>query len=444
VALELLIIEDDASLRTEIAGLLGDAGHSVAEASDGAEALKLVAQRRFDGVFCDIRLPRVGGMAVFEQLRRDAPATSVVLMTGFANVPDAKAALRGGAVEYLTKPFLSAQLMEVVARIEAASELRRACDAVEDGEIIGRSPPMLRLLDQLDALAASSAAVLLTGESGSGKELVARALHQRSERRAGPFVAINCAAVPEGLLEAELFGHEKGAFTGAIKKRDGRFKLADGGTLLLDEVAEIPAASQAKLLRALQEGAVQPVGADAPLTVNVRLISATHENLKELVAAGRFREDLYYRLNVLDLHVPPLRERPGDVPLLVAHLLRKWDRQHVTFSTRAWKALSAYPFPGNVRELAHALERALVLSRGEEIDLQHFPEDIGGGERPAPPSVDFRPLAVAMKEFERRYLLDALELAQGRRGRAAEILGISRKTLWEKLRLHGIGVAGED
>jgi DNA-binding NtrC family response regulator len=444
VALELLIIEDDAGLRAEIAWLLGEAGHTVSEASDGAEGLKLAAQRHFDGVFCDIRVPRIGGMAVFEQLRRDAPATSVVLMTGFANVTDAKAALRGGAIDYLTKPFLPAQLMEVVARIEAASELKRARDAVEDGEIIGRSPPILRLLDQLDALAGSSAAVLLTGESGSGKELVARALHQRSERRGGPFVAINCAAVPEGLLEAELFGHEKGAFTGAIKKRDGRFKLADGGTLLLDEVAEIPAASQAKLLRALQEGAVQPVGADEPLTVNVRLISATHENLKELVAAGRFREDLYYRLNVLDLRVPPLRERPGDVSLLVAHFLRKWERSDVTFSTQAWKALLAYPFPGNVRELAHALERALVLSRGVEIDLQHLPEDLVAWERPAPPFLDFRPLAVAVKEFERGYLLGALELAQGRRGRAAELLGISRKTLWEKLRHHGIGGSDEE
>jgi DNA-binding NtrC family response regulator len=445
VALDLLLVDDDADQRAVLAQLLGELGHSVREAADGVEALLLIAQEPFDGVICDVQMPRIGGMAVFERLRRDAPGTAVVLITGFANVPDVKTALRAGAIDYLTKPVHPDDLIEALTRIETAVTMRNECaGSPEDGEIIGRSPPILRLLDQLDAIAASTASVVLTGESGSGKELVAHALHQRSARKNGPFVAINCAAVPETLLEAELFGHERGAFTGAVKKRDGRFKLADGGTLLLDEVAEIPAASQAKLLRALQERAVEPIGADGPVPVDVRLISATHENLKQRVTEGRFREDLYYRLNVIDLRIPTLRERPGDLPLLVAHFLRRWNRTAATFSTRAWNALSSYPFPGNVRELAHALEHALVLSRGDEIDLQHLPEDVVAWERPAQPLTGFNPLAVALRDFERGYLLEALELAQGRRQHAAALLGISRKTLWKKLRQHRTGVAGNE
>jgi DNA-binding NtrC family response regulator len=310
---------------------------------------------------------------------------------------------------------------------------------VEGTDTIGCTPQILALLDRLETYAASDAPVLIIGESGTGKELVARSLHHKSARCDKPFVAVNCAAFPDALLEAELFGHERGAFTGAVKRRDGRFKVADGGTILLDEVAEIPLLGQAKLLRVLQEGTIEPLGTNTVVHVDVRVVSATHQNLKELIAQGRFREDLYYRLNVLDMHIPPLRERRADIPLLLQHYLRRSSSQPAGFSPRAWAALVGYPFPGNVRELAHAVEHAVVLARGQEIQLEHLPPDIAGSavaENHA--GGTFPTLATAARAFERDYLLRALSLAGGRRDRTAELLGISRKTLWEKLKGHGL------
>ena len=262
-------------------------------------------------------------------------------------------------------------------------------------------------------------------------------------------MAVNCAAFPETLLEAELFGHEKGAFTGAVKNRDGRFQAASGGTLFLDEIAEIPPMAQAKLLRVLQEGVIEPLGTNKPVEVDVRIVSATHRNLKQRIKDGLFREDLYYRLNVLDVAIPALRERRGDLPLLVEYFLARMVRpgkEPPSISPRAWAALSDYGFPGNVRELEHAVQRAVVLSRGREIDLEHLPEDIVGAVKPAPSSghesgpgpTGLRPLAVAIKEFEHQYLLRALQAVDGRKAKAAELLGISRKNLWEKLRAHEI------
>ena len=289
-------------------------------------------------------------------------------------------------------------------------------------------------------MGASDAPVLISGESGSGKELVARSLHTVSPRKDRPFVAINCAAFPETLIEAELFGHERGAFTGAVRRREGRFKAANGGTLFLDEVAELPLMVQAKLLRVLQDGTIEPLGTNTPLKVDVRIISATHRNLKERISEALFREDLYYRLNVLDIRVPPLRERRSDLPVLVEHFLRKFlgdEADLPSISPRAWAALSEYDFPGNVRELEHAIQHALVLSRGETIDIQHLPEDVAGQHLPsdqAPEPGGLRPLATAVKEFEREYLQRALGIAEGKKTRAAELLGISRKNLWEKMR----------
>ena len=287
---------------------------------------------------------------------------------------------------------------------------------------------------------------MITGESGTGKELVARRLHALSGRSAKPFVAVNCAAFPETLLEAELFGHERGAFTGAAKKREGRFRAAHGGTLLLDEVAEIPLPAQAKLLRVLQEGTFEPLGSDVAVRVDVRVVSATHRDLKERIAQGSFREDLYYRLDGINLHVPPLRDRGSDLPLLVNHLLTLFSRppapdgrvQELTLD--AWRALSVYPFPGNVRELGHAIQHAVVLSRGGTIELEHLPPDIRtvASAAAAPGSGQVRPLAAVVKQMEREHILHALAVAQGKRTRAAELLGISRKNLWEKLHSHGI------
>ena len=454
--LDILVVDDEPSTRMGMSFLLGDAGHRVTEASDGAKALKLAGEHVFDLVISDVRLPKLDGLTLMRRLREASPSTVVILMTAFARVTEAVEALRDGAHGYVVKPFdpelfpLPAvnEIAERLAMENQLAEARAQLGAEQELTIMGRSPVMTRMLAHLDTLALSEAPVLISGESGTGKELVARALHLRGARSRRPFVAVNCAALPDTLLEAELFGHERGAFTGAVKKRDGRFKMADGGTLLLDEVAEVSLAGQAKLLRVLQEGTIEPVGTGTSLRVDVRVLSATHQNLKQRVADGRFREDLYYRLNVLDLTIPPLRERHGDLALLFEHFIRKFNpagRPPPRISVRAWNKLEAYSFPGNVRELAHVVERAVVLARGDEIDLEHLPGEVSGLASPAlGPSQAFQPLGAAAKEFERQHLLLALNLSGGRRADTAQLLGISRKNLWEKLRAHGITDADLD
>jgi two-component system, NtrC family, response regulator AtoC len=435
--LDILLVDDEPDFRMLVGDALRDAGHRVTLASNGAEGLTLISSNVFDVMICDIRLPKVDGLTLFRRVRQESPGTDVILITAHAAVSDAVAALKEGAYDYITKPFDLDEIILQMERIASQRALKRELEQARaelsqrksGSAIIGRSPPMLRLLDRIDTIAQSDAPVLITGESGTGKELVARTLHERSARRAKPFVAVNCAAFPETLLEAELFGHERGAFTGAVKRRDGRFKAADGGTLLLDEIAEVPLPAQAKLLRVLQEGTVEPLGTNESTRVDVRIISATHRNLRERIKEGRFREDLYYRLNVLDIEIPPLRERRGDLPLLLQYFLNKFTapgKQAPSISPRAWAVLSQYHFPGNVREFAHAIE--------------HLPAGIAGAAESTGSSSggSLRSLNAALKEFEREYLMRALAQASGKKMKAAEILGISRKNLWEKLRLHGI------
>ncbi len=441
--LDILLIDDEPSILAPYAEALSAEGHRVTTAEDGLSALALVSSRTFDVIITDVRLPKANGMQIFERARQLAPRTRVILMTAYPTVDDAVVAMRGGAVDYLRKPFVYADLRERLARIDSEHALSRQLAAAQPppGEpgLVGFSPPMARLHDLIGRFARSDDTVLITGESGTGKELVARELHRRSARRAGPFVAVNCAAFPEGLLEAELFGHEKGAFTGALKRREGRFEAARGGTLLLDEVAEMSPAAQAKLLRVLQEGTYQPLGTNETVRADARIVAATHRNLKHRIAQHTFREDLYFRLKVLELPVPPLRERRGDLMLLVNHFLQRYaagNRMEIT--GRALAALSQHPFPGNVRELEHALRYALALAGGGPVDLDHLPPEIAGagvGKGAGDP----RSLSEAMREFEREYLKRALQRTQGRRARAAELLGISRKNLWEKLRAYGLG-----
>jgi DNA-binding NtrC family response regulator len=400
-------------------------------------------------VITDVRLPGAGGLDVFRAVRRAAPKTEVILMTSYGEVKDAVGALKEGAHDYLTKPF---DLDELILRVGAIAKKLALVRELEDarakladqqsGDIVGDSPVMRRLLGRLDTVAASDAQVLVSGESGTGKELVARRVHARSGRAGGPFVAINCGAFPETLLEAELFGHERGAFTGAVKRREGRFKAAHRGTLFLDEIGEMPVAAQAKLLRVLQDGKIEPLGTNESEQVDVRVVSATNRDLRKAIAEGRFREDLYYRLNVVGLHLPPLRERAGDLPLLVHHFVARYG-QHgakpAEISIGAWQALSAYPFPGNVRELEHAIRHAVVLSCGGTIEREHLPEDVVKVATSAGPADrTVAALAIVLKRAEREHLLKALAIAEGKRTTAAELLGISRKNLWEKLRAHGI------
>ncbi len=448
--LSILLVDDEPDFNLLVAEALTDAGHRVTTAANGEEALSLVTSELFDVMVCDIRLPKLDGLSLFRRTRQESPDTTVILMTAYAAIQDAVGAVKEGAYDYLTKPFDIDELTLRMTRIAEHRALLRELDAARaqlaaaDAKeaIIGRSVQMLRLLDRVNTIATSHAPVLLTGESGTGKELVARALHERGTRRDRPLVVVNCAAFPDTLLEAELFGHERGAFTGAVKRRDGRFRAAHTGTLMLDEIAEMSLPAQAKLLRVLQEGTIEPLGTNESVRVDVRVISATHRDLKERIATGLFREDLYYRVNVLNVDIPPLRDRKGDLPLLVQYFLKSFTRpgkSPLTLSPGAWAALAAFPFPGNVRQLSHAIEHAVVLAGEGEIHLRHLPRDVIGTADDAPPiETCARPLGTALKEFERDYLQRALAQAAGKRTLAAEILGISRKNLWEKLRLHGV------
>jgi DNA-binding NtrC family response regulator len=447
--LEILLADDESAIRLTVGEALREKGHRVKEVADGQEAKAMLQKERFDLLITDVRMPKLDGMELFRFVRQHAVGTDVILMTAYGQVEHAVAALKEGAEDYLTKPV---SLEEIAFRVERIAEKRALERELESaraelrdlasGQIIGRSPSMVRLLETLETIAQSDAPVLISGETGTGKELVARRIHELSPRAAGPFVAVNCAAFPETLLEAELFGHEAGAFTGAVKKRDGRFVAANGGTLLLDEVGEIPSMAQAKLLRVLQEGTIEPLGTNDPVKVDVRVLSATHRDLRERIKEGLFREDLYYRLNVLDVFIPPLRDRTGDLAILVEYFLQRFSRgkEPPVISPRAWAALSKHPFYGNVRELEHAIRRAVVLSRGT-IEVEHLPEEIAGRreEERAPKTPEgIRPLAVALKEFEREYIVRALESAEGKKARAADMLGISRKNLWEKCKALGI------
>ncbi len=447
--LKILLVEDDPDVRATIGDALRSSRYSVEEVADGKTAIARATSASFDVVISDVRLPGVDGLDLFRAVRQASPRTEVILMTSFAAVGDAVEALKAGAYDYLTKPF---DLDELILRVGGIAKKRALVRELEDArarlagstdvDIVSESPVMLRLLDRIDTVAPSDASVLLSGESGTGKELVARRVHARSPRAGAPFVAINCGAFPETLIEAELFGYERGAFTGAVKRRAGRFKAAHGGTLFLDEIGEMPLPAQAKLLRAVQAGVIEPLGTNDGEHVDVRIVSATNRDLRKAIAEGRFREDLYYRLNVVGVHLPPLRERQGDLPILLHHFLTRFlpaGARIPEISVAAWRALSVYPFPGNVRELEHAMKHAVVLSRGGTIEPEHLPDDImkvGVSTKREQGAIG--PLAQVLKQAEREHILKALAIAEGKRARAAELLGISRKNLWEKLRAHGI------
>jgi len=453
--LKVLVVEDEQDLCELIAETLLDEGYDVTCAKDGAEAMAAATAAPFDLVLADMRLPKLDGLTLFRRLREERPDTDVIVMTGNAAVADAVAVLKEGAFDYLTKPINLDELGVQLKRLAAFRSLRSDVAAIRTelrepassrDQLVGHSPGMLRLVKRIETIAQSDAAVVITGESGTGKELVARALHDGSARRSKSFIAVNCAAFPDTLIEAELFGYERGAFTDATTRRDGRFKAAHGGTLFLDEVAELSQAAQAKLLRVLQEGTIEPLGSNETVKVDVRIVSATHRDLRARIADGLFREDLYYRINTLDIAIPPLRSRGGDLPVLVQHFIKRYsnpERPTAGITWRAWNALSTYSFPGNVRELMHTIQHAALLATGGKIDFEHLPVAIRG-EAPAvvrPQAPPMAPLGTALKQFERAYLIRALAEFDDKKGKAAESLGISRKNLWEKLKMHGICVS---
>jgi DNA-binding NtrC family response regulator len=443
--LRILLVDNEPDLYLASVQALHDAGHEVHAARDGEQAVQLMTSLTVDVVVTNIRLPKLDGLSLFRLVRQRWPATIVILVAASADVPDAIAAVREGVADYLRKPLASEDIALRIDRLAARLSIQRQlCAArlqlarVEASEqIVGRSATMREMMERLNAIASSDAAVLLVGETGTGKELVARALHARSPRHGKPFVAVNCASFPDTLLAAELFGHDRGAFGGAVARRTGRFAAAHGGTLLLDEVGDLSLALQIKLLRVLEEHAIESPGTNNPMPVDVRVIAATHRNLRQMIKAGLFREDLYHRLNVLSLDVPPLRAREGDLPLLAQYFLNKYHRPGTTptrVSPGAWDALSAFDFPGNVRQLGHAIEHATVLAGEGEIETRHLPTEITAGPDAVTIPRPTQTLQVAKQQLAREYMRHVLVHSDGKRGEALKILGTSRKHLGEKLR----------
>jgi DNA-binding NtrC family response regulator len=445
--LNILLVDDEPDLRASLGQVLRDEGHAVDLASDGEAAMARLAAQPFHLVVSDVRLPKLDGLTLLRRIRKDFPSTEVLIMTAYGSIGDAVTAMKDSAVDYLTKPFDLSHFMTAVERIEdrcrARDEQARTRAAqpspCASPRLVGRCPAILEVSDKIDAIADTLATVLLTGENGTGKELVARTLHERSGRRERPFVTVNCAAVPPSLIEAELFGHERGAVAGGVKRRDGRLKAADGGTVFLDEVGELPLDIQARLLGVLQDGEVTPVGASASVKVDVRVVSATNRDLATLVAEGRFRDDLHERLKVFDLRLPPLRERKGDLALLVEQFLRELtaEGEPPGLSSAAWAALGAHSFPGNVRELRHAIQHASILARGEQIQLAHLPPEIAGRDAETGGAAAHS-LVEAMEQYEKEIIMRTIRGTGERRQRAAKLLGISRKSLWKKLTKYGL------
>ena len=443
---KILIVDDERVHRFMLRSLFAEWGWDAEEADDGSTAVAAVEQGPWDVILMDVRMTAMDGMEALKRIHALNPAIPVVIMTAYSSVDSAVAAIKQGAHDYLTKPLDFDRLRTT---LEVAMGHRQQEETVEepgqpfgdDGRIIGSSAPMVALWDLIVHVAPTEATVLINGESGTGKELVASALHHKSLRSGGPFVKVNCAALAETLLESELFGHERGAFTGADRRREGRFVQAHGGTLFLDEIGETSPAMQAKLLRVLQEHELQRVGGQETIRVDVRIIVATNRDLEEEVAAGRFREDLYYRLNVVELEVPPLRDRHGDIPLLATYFLRRFadknNRAVSGITPECMDILNRYPWPGNVRELEHCIERGVILMRGDYLDVNALPLAVQRWAGANEPRETGEPST--LKEAEKALILKTLEETGGNRSEAARRLQITRKTLLNKLKSYGIG-----
>jgi len=440
----ILVVDDDASIREALVAGLKKLGQEIIAAASGSEALEEVRRQPVDLAIIDLKLPDMEGTDLFEALRIIRPDAIAIMISGLATVDDAVTALKKGIYDFITKDFRMHELRKVVSKAletqEILAENQRLRQALQErsltGRLIGRSEALFKVIHLVNQIAPVKSTVLLTGESGVGKELVAEAIHDQSPRRDQPLVKLNCGALPEGLIESELFGHEKGAFTGAIQQRKGRFELADNGTMFLDEISEIPPATQVKLLRVLQEGEFERVGGAQTLKTDVRVIAATNEDLEAAVAEGRFRKDLYYRLNVIHLHIPPLRDRQEDIPLLALHFLDKFcmenNRAPMGITPEAMAALKSHYWPGNIRELQNVVERAVALCQGNMVELEDLPDEV----RRYSPEDDqiIIPVGASMEEIERRAILKTLKKTQGDKELTARLLGIGLATLYRRLK----------
>jgi DNA-binding NtrC family response regulator len=437
--LRILIVDDETIVRDSLSAWFRQDGHKVDVAEGGKEALRLVGASRYDMAFLDIKMPGMDGIELQTRLAAADPELSIVLMTAYASVETAVAAMKNGAYDYIVKPFDPDDLSMLVKRAAEHRSLRaenlRLKQSLESSvappPFLGASPAMRHVLELVVNVAQSDTTVLITGESGTGKEVVARAIHAASPRRLNPMVVVNCGALPEGILESELFGHEAGSFTGARARHKGKFEAAEGGTVFLDEIGEVSPKVQVELLRVLEEKLVTRLGGTAPVAVDFRTICATNRDLPAAVSEGRFREDLYWRLNVVQVHIPPLRERPEDVPVLAQHFLARFaqsmSRRPMRFSPEAKDALAAYTWPGNVRELQNAIERAVVVGRGDEVRAADLPLRVtqlpAAGNAPG-----------SLAEVERAHVISVLEASGWNITRAARVLDVDRVTLYNKIR----------
>ncbi|MEE8552784.1 MAG: sigma-54 dependent transcriptional regulator [Desulfobacterales bacterium] len=447
-----LIVDDDSVHRTMLQTLIGGWGYDITEADDGSTAIKEVEKRPFDMVLMDVRMLKVSGLEALESIKDFNPAIPVTIMTAYSSVDTAVEALKKGAYDYLTKPLDFDKLRLTLERAMEHTRLKEENRLLKENlqkhfdmqNIIGRSPAMANLLETVAHVAPSEATVMITGASGTGKELIAGAIHFNSPRKDGPFVKINCAAITETLLESELFGHEKGSFTGADRRKEGRFYQANGGSLFLDEVSEMPLTMQVKLLRVLQERELTRVGGEKVIKVDVRVIAATNKNLADLITKGLFREDLYYRLNVVSLEIPSLKERRDDIPLLAQHFLEMFaakNRKEIKgFTPRAMDQLIRYDWPGNVRELMNAVERGVVLALAEYLDNEDLTITQSPSQQPTGilPVIDDKDNDMTLEQVEKDTILRTLENTSGNKSMAARRLGITRKTLHKKLKKYGV------
>jgi len=447
---KILVVEDDEGMRIFVASALKKRGYTVSEAETGEGALEKIKEEPFDLIIMDVRLPGISGIEALDKIKEIDPQAIILIMTAYGKREMALEAIKKGAYDYFSKPFQIEEMEVIINRSlekrrleEEIRQLRRelARDHGASG-LVFAGPQMERIYEVVGRVSPTDSTVLITGESGTGKELIADLIHNQSKRKDMPFIKLNCVAIPEGLLESELFGHEKGAFTGAYARRQGKFELAHKGTLFLDEIGDMSPPTQAKILRVLQEREFERVGGGKTIKVDVRIIAATNKDLKKKVAGGAFREDLYYRLNVVNIHLPPLRERRGDIPILAAHFLElknmRTGRKIKDFSSDALDILINYPWPGNVRELKNTVERAVILTEGNIIDSTClFMEDRNAGEIESlsGPSLDS-----AMASIEKKMILDALEKAGGIQKRAAKLLGITERSLWHKVKKYQIRV----
>ncbi|MDH4099445.1 MAG: sigma-54 dependent transcriptional regulator [Nitrospirota bacterium] len=448
---KILIVDDEASMRLAMQETLRRSGYDVVTAGDGQEGLLKLKDDEVQLVITDMKMPRMSGIDFLKNIKKTSPQMPVVMVTAYATVNNAVEAMKEGAFDYLLKPFSPEALEEVVHRVflsisqkeETRPVRREGASLRQPVKVVTSDPVMKEILERAESTAASKSTVLIQGESGTGKEVVARFIHDHSPRNEGPFVAVNCAALPEGLLESELFGHERGAFTGAVLKKVGKFELADSGTILLDEISEMPLPLQAKLLRVIQEKQVDRVGGQFPISVDVKIIATTNVDLKKAVKEKKFREDLYFRINVIPLTLPPLRERKGDIPLLADHFIKKYATENQKKISGVGKEtlalLKKYDWPGNVRELENVIERAVVVCRGETIEVKDLFLD---EEASLSPEVEEGPLSLAvgtsLQEMEKKLILTTLDEMGGNRTKAADVLGISIRTMRNKLKEYRI------